>query len=181
MSARIDLIAVIGGRFIEPAVEELAFQVGYQVLKAGFGVVCGGYGGVMEAACRGAHEAKTSGAASQRLPIVGILKDNHVQGANPYVEVAIPTGMGLTRNCLVALAGCGVIAVGGMSGTLSEMAMAWQFNRPVAGLCDSGGWTARLAGHAIDSTREDIVYGAQDAADAVAYIAAQVRGHDTMS
>ena len=94
---------------------------------AGFGAgVCGGLGGVMEAACRGAK------AADGRT--VGILPGADPRGANEYVEVPVATGMGNARNVLVALNGEGVVAVSGSTGTLSEIGHALDFGKPVAGL-----------------------------------------------
>jgi hypothetical protein len=96
---------------------------------AGFTVVCGGMGGVMEAVCRGAVDG---GGLT-----VGILPVEDPAMANPWVRVALPTGMGSARNRLVALAGGAMVAVGGRYGTLSEIAFALDAGRPV---CSMGGW-----------------------------------------
>jgi uncharacterized protein (TIGR00725 family) len=89
-------------------------------------VVSGGLGGVMEAACRGAKEA---GATT-----LGILPGLDRAEANPYVDVAVPTGMGEARNALVVRAADALIAVGGGYGTLSEVALALKTGKPVVGL-----------------------------------------------
>jgi len=89
-------------------------------------VVCGGLGGVMEAACRGAKEA---GATT-----VGILPGADRSAANPFVDVAIPTGLGEARNALVVRAADALIAVGGAYGTLSEIALALKAGKRVAGI-----------------------------------------------
>ena len=104
----------------------MAEEVGQLLAERGFGVVCGGRGGVMEAACRGASKA---GGVT-----VGILPGEDVSEANPWVQIAIATGLGEARNAIVARAGLGVIAVGGAYGTLSEMALALKWGKPVAGL-----------------------------------------------
>ena len=89
-------------------------------------LVCGGLGGVMEAACRGAKEA---GATT-----VGILPGTDRAAANAFVDVAVPTGMGEARNALVVRAADALVAVGGGYGTLSEIAFALKAGKRVVGL-----------------------------------------------
>ncbi|WP_254536689.1 TIGR00725 family protein [Halomarina litorea] len=103
-----------------------ARAVGRELAERGHTVVCGGLGGVMAAACRGAREAggKT----------VGILPGSDPRAANQHVTTPVATGMGNARNVLVVLNGRGVVAVGGATGTLSELGHALDFGRPVAGL-----------------------------------------------
>ena len=123
-------IAVVGGS--SPSADELtlAEEVGRLVAEAGVVLVCGGLGGVMEAACRG---AKSVGGLT-----VGILPGSDCKAANPYVDVVIPTGLGYARNSVVAYSGQAVIAVGGSAGTLSEMCFATFGDIPVFSL---GSWT----------------------------------------
>ena len=120
------LIAVFGAG--NPTREEynLAAEVGRLLALRGFAVVCGGYYGVMEAACMGAKEA---GGLT-----VGLLSTYSRADANPYVDIVIPTGLGDARNVLVATAGEAAIAVGGRLGTLSEIAVALKHGLPVVGL-----------------------------------------------
>ncbi len=120
------LIAVVGGE--EPPAEmlPLAEEVGRRIAEAGATVVCGGRGGVMEAACRGARKA---GGLT-----IGILPGAHRSEANPEVDIAIPTGLGVARNPLVALSGDAVIAIAGSFGTLSEIAHALDLGKPVIAL-----------------------------------------------
>lgn len=106
-----------------------AEEVGRLLAEAGAVVVTGGLGGVMEAACKGAREAGGM--------TVGILPGLERGDANPYVGVAIPTGVGEARNALVVRAADGVIAIGGEWGTLSEIAFARKGGKPVAAL---GSW-----------------------------------------
>lgn len=80
----------------------------------------------MEAACRGAREAGGT--------TVGILPGLDRAAANPYVDVALPTGLGEARNALVVRGADAVIAVGGEFGTLSEIAFALRIGTPVIGL-----------------------------------------------
>jgi uncharacterized protein (TIGR00725 family) len=100
--------------------------VGRELAARGAVVVCGGLGGVMEAACRG---AKAGGGRT-----VGILPGIDRAAANPFVDTAIPTGLGEARNALVVRAADALIAVGGGYGTLSEIALALKAGKPVVGL-----------------------------------------------
>ncbi|MCF2137661.1 MAG: TIGR00725 family protein [Candidatus Thorarchaeota archaeon] len=161
------MIAVVGGSSADEEVLVLAEEVGREIARNGAVLVCGGLGGVMEAACRG---AKAEGGIT-----VGILPTDDHDHANAYVDIAIPTGLGYGRNVLVAKSGMGVIAIAGMAGTLSEMAIAWFSNRPIAGLVSSGGWAKRLAGERIDERRSDQVYSATSARDAVEYILKEIQ------
>jgi uncharacterized protein (TIGR00725 family) len=89
-------------------------------------LVTGGLGGVMEAACRGARDAGGT--------TIGILPGADRSAANPYVDVAIPTGLGEARNALVVRSADAVIAIGGAYGTLSEIAFALKAGKRVVGL-----------------------------------------------
>jgi uncharacterized protein (TIGR00725 family) len=120
------LIAVIGAGHPTRDDYNLAAEVGRLLAVRGFGVVCGGLHGVMEAACMGAKEA---GGLT-----VGLLRTYNRHDANAYVDVVLPTGLGDGRNVLVATAGEAAIAVGGGLGTLSEIALALKHDIPVVGL-----------------------------------------------
>lgn len=119
-------IAVIGGSTATAEEEASAEAVGRALAAAGAVLVCGGRGGVMAAACRG---AKSAGGLT-----IGILPGSTADEANPFVDVAIVTGMGEARNAIVARTARAVIAVGGGYGTLSEIAYALHFGVPVVGL-----------------------------------------------
>ena len=119
-------IGVIGASQCGKALSETAFQTGRLIAQGGGILVCGGMGGVMEAACRGANEA---GGLT-----VGILPGASARDANRFVDVPIVTGMGYTRNSLVVLSSQAVIAIGGRYGTLSEIAFAIQYKIPLIGL-----------------------------------------------
>ncbi len=130
------LIAVIGeGTFSHPDHAALAEEVGARIAGAGCGLICGGLGGVMEAACRGARRA---GGLT-----IGILPGADASEANPHVAVAIPTGGGQMRNVIIVLAANAVIAIGGGAGTLAEIGHALRLGRPVVGLRT---WEATIAG-----------------------------------
>ncbi len=145
------MIAVIGNGDADPDRDRMAEEAGAAIARAGCGLVCGGLGGVMAAASRGAHSV-TNGAGP---PIVAILPGTDKAAANPYADVTIPTGLGYARNLLVILAADAVVAIGGQSGTLSEIAHAWQLGKPLCALSGTPGWAARLAGEALDEKRSD--------------------------
>lgn len=123
------LVAVIGDGFCSGETAQLAEEVGRQLAESGAGVICGGLGGVMEAACRGARGA---GGLT-----IGVLPGRSRQDANPYVDIPIVTGMGDARNVIVVSSAQSVIAVSGGYGTLSEIAHALKLGIPVVGL---GSW-----------------------------------------
>jgi len=130
------LIAVIGGS--APTAEEAAAAeaVGLALARAGAVLVCGGRGGVMEAACRGAKSADGL--------TIGILPGPDRSDANPYVDIAIATGLGEARNAIITRTAQAVIAIGGSYGTLSEIAFALRFGTPLVGL---GTWEVKREGH----------------------------------
>jgi uncharacterized protein (TIGR00725 family) len=122
-------VAVIGPRDASATHREAAFAVGAGLGRLGLVLLCGGKGGVMEAACEGAASA---GGIS-----VGLLPDGEWQAANRFVTIPIATGIGEARNALIARAALALIAIGGSYGTLSEIALGLQFGRPVLTLLDA--------------------------------------------
>lgn len=120
------IVAVVGAADAGAEQMALAEKVGKLLAERGAVVVCGGRGGVMEAACRGAQQA---GGVS-----IGLLPGLDDSEANPHVTYALPTGMAEGRNWLVVLAGHSVIAVGGGYGTLAEIALALKSGKRVIGL-----------------------------------------------
>jgi uncharacterized protein (TIGR00725 family) len=99
-------------------------------------LICGGRGGVMETACRG---AKSAGGLT-----IGILPGTNPRKANPYVDIPIVTGIGEARNAIITRTAQAVIAIGGSYGTLSEIAFALSFGTPIVGL---GTWEVQREGH----------------------------------
>ena len=154
-------IAVIGDRDCTAGDAELAEGIGRLLAEAGAVVVCGGLGGVMEAACRG---AKAAGGMT-----VGILPGEDPAAANPYVDIPIVTGLGTARNALVVKTAGAVIAVAGRFGTLSEIGLALNHGIPVIGL---GTWELTAPG--VD---QDPILRAGSPAEAVAQaLAVRVAG-----
>jgi uncharacterized protein (TIGR00725 family) len=120
------IISVIGDSSCSPEEARLAEVVGELLASKGITLICGGLGGVMEAACRG---AKSAGGVT-----VGILPGQDPRTANPWVDIPIVTGIGEARNVTVAKSAQAIIAVGGRYGTLSEIAFALKSGIPVVGL-----------------------------------------------
>ncbi|MFN7065249.1 MAG: TIGR00725 family protein [Aquificaceae bacterium] len=118
-------VAVIGSSRAKQEEYKLAYELGREIAKRGWLVVCGGRGGVMEAVCKGAKE---EGGIT-----VGILPSYEGEEANPYVDIRIRTGMGWNRNPLVVASGDVVVAIGGNWGTLSEIAYALILEKPIIG------------------------------------------------
>ena len=126
MKEELVLIAIIGGGEVSPQIEAIAEEVGREIARQGAVLICGGLGGVMEAACRGA--------ASQGGLTVGILPGDNRRDANPHVKIPIATGIGYARNAAVAKSAQAVIAIDGSYGTLTEIGYALQSGIPVIGL-----------------------------------------------
>jgi uncharacterized protein (TIGR00725 family) len=152
MSAKSKFIALIGNSKASAQEIKLAEEIGREIAKNGAILVCGGLGGVMEAACRGA--------VSEGGLTVGILPGAERGDANEYVKIPIVTTIGFARNIIVVKSAQAVIAVGGEYGTLTEIGYALKSGLPVIGL---GTWNLSNK----DKT-EDAIIRADNAADAVA-------------
>ena len=148
-------IGVVGGGQCPPAVARLAQATGEAIAQAGAVLICGGLGGVMSAAARGAHLA---GGLT-----VGILPGSAHKDANPFVDVVVVTDMGHARNALVARSSHALIAFAGEYGTLSEIALALKIGIPVIALDH---WT-HLAGVVKAGTPVDAVVLALASAERV--------------
>lgn len=148
-------VAVVGASAATEAELGRAEECGRLLAEAGCIVVTGGLGGVMEAASRGAAEAGGR--------TVGLLPGEDREAANPWVEIALPTGLGELRNGLVVRAADAVLAIGAW-GTLSEIALACAAGRRVVGL---GTWRPAPAGEELAGMRH-----VEDPALAVAAILA---------
>ncbi|MBA7621518.1 hypothetical protein ES703_28882 [subsurface metagenome] len=144
-------IAVIGGSQCSKEETKLAEEVGREIARRGATLVCGGLGGVMEAACRGA--------SSEGGVTIGILPGEGRQAANPYVQIPIVTGMGYARNITVVKSAQAVIAISGSYGTLSEISHALQGGIPVIGL---NTWALSK-----NDQQDDSIIPAQNATEAV--------------
>ena len=127
------MIGVIGGETSSPAEGETAFAVGRELAARGHTLVCGGRGGVMREACRGAR--------SEDGVTVGILPGDDRTDMNEFVTVPIVTGIGFARNTMIPRTADALVAVGGRYGTLSEIAFALIAGKPVVTM---GSWDLTL-------------------------------------
>jgi uncharacterized protein (TIGR00725 family) len=151
--ARRRQVAVIGKGAPDGELAPLAEEVGRLLGEAGAIVVCGGLGGVMEAA---AHGARAAGGE-----VIGILPGEDPGEANPHVTHVVATGTGHARNLAVVASADAVVAVGGEWGTLAEMAFARRLERPLVALC---GW--KVSGEGVMEGRPGVEVAAS-AAEAV--------------
>jgi uncharacterized protein (TIGR00725 family) len=123
------VVSVVGGHSCTKEVEQIAQKLGKKLAKVVDYLISGGLSGTMEAVCRG---FKRGGGIT-----IGILPSYDKKSANQFVDIAIPTGLGLARNVLVVKSADVVIALPGEAGTLSEIAYCLQFGIPVISL---GSW-----------------------------------------
>jgi len=144
-------IAVVGGGKCTEEEASLAESVGRELAKRGAILICGGLGGIMEAACKGA--------SSEGGITVGILPSDDPDTANPYIGIPIATGLGEARNLVITRTARAIIAIAGEYGTLSEIAFALKNNKPVIGL---NTWTLRKNGADVEA-----IIPADSASDAV--------------
>ncbi len=153
-------MAVVGPGEASAAEADTAEDVGRLLAAAGAVLVSGGLGGAMEASCRGAVQA---GGIT-----VGILPGVRREEGNPWLSVAVPTGMGEGRNALVVRAADALVAVGGGWGTLSEVALALKLGKPVVGI---GSWQLEKDGRPVEG-----IEAAASAAEAVERALGRVGG-----
>ncbi|MHA1590433.1 MAG: TIGR00725 family protein [Candidatus Njordarchaeales archaeon] len=157
------LVGIIGDSETDNYEElEFAEKLGEELAKRGYAIICGGRGGVMEAVAKG---AKKYGGLT-----IGILPGFDKSEANPYIDVVIPTGLGWARNSIVALAADIIVAIGGKSGTLSEIAYAWMYGKKIIAVKNFGGWAQKLAGSRIDERRDDFILPATTVKEVISYI-----------
>ena len=119
-------VAVIGGGEAEETILAIAYKVGQEIARRGLVLLCGGLGGVMQAAARGARGA---GGIT-----IGILPGPDRRAANPFLTYSLVTNLGHARNIVLAQSADGLIAVDGGYGTISEAAIALKLGKPVVGV-----------------------------------------------
>ncbi|RJQ32152.1 MAG: TIGR00725 family protein [Actinobacteria bacterium] len=133
-------IGVIGAGVAGKTTEQLAYEVGKAVAKAGAVLVCGGLGGVMHEAAHGANQMGGT--------VIGLLPSSSRVGSSDYLSYSIPTGLGEGRNVLIARSCDALIAIDGEYGTLSEIALALKIGKPVIGL---NTWTLSKKGKEVEA------------------------------
>jgi uncharacterized protein (TIGR00725 family) len=154
-------IAVIGynkDRCTEHS-RNIAFEVGKEIARSGSILICGGLGGVMEAACRGAKE-------NDGLTI-GIIPQEEFSFANKFCDIVICTGIGFARDIIVATSADGIIAIGGGVGTMIELGVGYIKNKLMVVVAGSGGVSEIYGGKFLDERRIVPLMIAKDARSAV--------------
>ena len=156
-------ISVIGNGSsdaLSPQIAKIANEVGREIATRGAVLICGGLGGVMAEAAKGAKE---NGGLT-----IGILPGEDPGSANPFIDITLPTGLGFARNILVAYSGDAIIAVSGRLGTLSEISYALLKKKPVIGIHS---WNLEQLSGRIPSFKErayrDILIRCENAKEAV--------------
>jgi len=155
--------AIVGGASVSQALEGEAEALGCALVEAGFRIATGGRTGVMEAASRGARRA----VSYREGDVIAVLPGVDASQANAYADIVVPTGLGHARNVVLVCSADVVIAVGGGAGTLSEIALAWVHGKPVICLDRGEGWSAELAGRALDTRRDGVLERAEEVAQVI--------------
>lgn len=128
---------------------DLSERIGSALTRAGFNVLTGGLGGVMEAAARGVQLARSEGGVGQAI---GVLPGTDSNESNPFLNVVVPTSLDQARNALIAQSDA-IVVIGGGAGTLSEVSLAWSYRRLVIAMVGSGGTADKVAGTKIDERK----------------------------
>jgi len=169
------IIAVIGdGNFRgNEEKEKIAFEMGKLLIDNEYILVNGGLGGVMEASSRGAKSSSNYKEGS----VIGIIPDYNDNYCNQYSDILFPTGMGIARNILIVSMCDAVIAIGGKSGTLSEIAIAWQMEKLIVAF-DVEGWSGELKKIQIDDRRNDSIFSVHTPEEAIYIIKNNISKYD---
>ena len=128
-------------------------QLGLQLASKDRTIVCGGLGGFMEAVCKGIKQSQNTFDGQT----IGILPEDNDNNANPFIDIAIPTGTGIARNIFIVRTADIIIAAGGGAGTLSEIAFAWQLGKKVLCVTQFDGWAKELAGRDLDNRNSGLL------------------------
>lgn len=149
--------AVIGSaRLTDERVINLSQDVGRIIAEMAGNLICGGLGGVMLESCRGFKSIQSTGST------VGILPSYDAMSANEFVDIVIPTGLDVGRNQIVVASASVVIVIGGGAGTLSEIALASQINKPILLIKHTGGWADKLTDDYLDNRKNTPLYHVHD-------------------
>lgn len=160
------VVGVVGSSEASRDALDQAREIGAATCRAGAHLACGGLGGVMESACQGFVEERLRLGGVECGVTIGILPGEYKSDANPYVDVIVPTAMGMMRNVIIVQTADVLVSVAGGSGTLNEIAAGWQKGKTIIAMSTTGGWSAELAGRLIDGRRPDAVIDAPDTATA---------------
>lgn len=142
-----------------PIAKKIAYDVGKEIALSQSILVCGGLGGVMESACKG---AKNFGGLT-----VGILPQDDFSYANKFCDIVIPTGIGFSRDFIVASSCDGIIIVGGGVGTLTELTVGYMLKKKMVAVIGSGGVAEKYGGKFLDERKRIRIYKTQSPKEAV--------------
>ncbi|MHA2092667.1 MAG: TIGR00725 family protein [Candidatus Kariarchaeaceae archaeon] len=161
------IIGIIGSNESIATSEQrsFAFDVGKGLIDHGYCIINGGMGGIMSESAKG-------GRTSDRFEphkVVAILPCD-VDSGNPYSGVSIKTDLKSGRNRIIVLNSDALIAIGGGAGTLNEIAIAWEFGKPIAAYSVGKGWAGKLAGSKIDDRRDDRIHPVSSLDDLLAWL-----------
>lgn len=163
----IKTVGIIGDSNEVKTHNDTAENMGRLIALSGYTLVTGGRQGVMAAASRGARSVNPR---PETARVIGILPGLNKNEGNSFIDYVIPTGIGWARNQIVVLSSDVVVAIGGGAGTLSEMAYAWAYNKPVIAFNIKQGWSTKLAGEKIDYKRNDSVIKVSSPEEAIKII-----------
>ena len=127
---------------------------------------CGGAGGFMEAVSKGLKSSDSTYSGQT----IGILQGDNSKGANEFIDIAIPTGIGIARNIILINTSDILISAGGGAGTLSEIAFAWQKKKEVLCITEFGGWAEEIAGINLDNRNKGLLIPKKSITDIVDYL-----------
>jgi len=142
--------------------DKVAYEVGREIAKANAALICGGLGGVMENACKGAKE---HGGLT-----VGIIPQEDFTYANNFCDIVIASGIGYARDFIVATSADGIIVVGGGVGTLLELCVGYMLKKTIVTIPNTGGTAEIYSGKYLDERKKILILAASDAESAVQLI-----------
>jgi hypothetical protein len=154
------LIAVVGSeKHVNKKHLKTAEKVGKEIARRGGVVLCGGRAGVMDAVAKGCK--------SENGLVIGILPESDRSNVSKFVDIPILTGMGFARNQIIGFSCDAMIAIGGGVGTLTEMAYAYAYSKPIVAIEGMGGWPEKFIGKYMDRKKRVKVVRAKNAKEAV--------------
>lgn len=165
---RIPQVAIVGSSEADANALKIAEQAGAVIARLGAALVTGGRGGVMAAASKGCVEAGGT--------VIAVTPHKQMDEVNDYAHYHIPTGMGWARNAITGMAGDVVLVIGGMAGTMSEIAYAWMYDRPIIAMSCCEGWSKRMASQKVDDRRNDTIIDCKTIAELETALKAQLQG-----
>ena len=146
-------------------IEKLAEAIGEEIAKADCALLFGAEKDLDSLSTAASRGAKKHGGLT-----VGVTYGKGKEVVEKNVDIVIASGMerGGGRELCLVLSCDAIICINGGSGTLTEIAIAYQANIPIVVMDGSGGWSERLAGEYLDSRERVKIHPATTAQEAVA-------------